>query len=144
MSKWFLTIVNMSISCVWLIGVILLLRLIFKIKGEDKVILITDSTVHHPETAASLASIDLNFDEDGLLYGSKLTMDVACRNMMHHTTAGLCQVFKMASLNPARAVGLDDTVGSVAAGKRANLVLCDDQVHISAVILDGEIVSGSF
>lgn len=121
-----------------------MLRLILKIKGEDRVILITDSTTHEKETAASLASEDLNFDEDGLLYGSKLTMDVACRNMMRHTTAGLCQVFKMASLNPARAVGLDDSVGSIAVGKRANLVLCDDLVHISAVLLDGQVVSGSF
>lgn len=121
-----------------------MLRLILRIKGEDKVILITDSTVHEPETEASKASIDLNFDEDGLLYGSKLTMDVACRNMMRHTTAGLCQVFKMASLNPARAVGLDEEVGSIEPGKRANLILCDDRIHIQAVMLDGEVVSGSF
>lgn len=121
-----------------------MLRLIYKIKGEDKVILVTDSTTHEKETEKSLLSIDLNFDEDGLLYGSKLTMDVACRNMMRHTTAGLCQVFKMASLNPARAVGLDEEVGSIAPGKRANLVLCDDRVHIYAVLLNGEIVSGSF
>lgn len=121
-----------------------MLRLIYRLKGEDKVILITDSTTCETETEKSRASLDLNFDEDGLLYGSKLTMDVACRNMMRHTTAGLCQVFKMGSLNPARAVGLDESVGSIAPGKRADLVLCDDQVQIYAVMLGGKIVSGSF
>lgn len=124
-----------------------MLRLIYRIKGEDRVILITDCTyVAGPFQIPDRFKhcVDLNFDEAGRIDGSKLTMDVACLNMMRHTTVGLCQVFKMASLNPARAVGLDDTVGSIAVGKRANLVVVDDKIHLSAVVLDGEIVNGAF
>jgi N-acetylglucosamine-6-phosphate deacetylase len=48
----------------------------------------------------------------------------------------------MASLSPARAVGLDLEVGSIEIGKRANLVIVNDRVDLSAVLLDGEVVSG--
>ncbi len=124
-----------------------MLRLIYRIKGEDRVVLITDCTnfAGPSKTPDRLKHCtDLNFDANGGIAGSKLTMDVACFNMMRHTTVGLCQVFKMASLNPARAVGLDETVGSIAVGKRANLVVVDDKIHLSAVVLDGEIVNGAF
>ncbi len=122
-----------------------MLRLIYRIKGEDRVVLITDCTnfAGPSKTPDALKHcIDLNFDANGGIAGSKLTMDVACFNMMRHTTVGLCQVFKMGALNPARAVGLDDTVGSIAVGKRANLVVTDDKINLSAVLLDGEVVRG--
>jgi len=125
-----------------------MLRLIYRIKGEDRMMLITDSTNFdnrpHVVPEALKHCFDLNFDANGGIAGSKLTMEIACRNMMRHTTVGLCQVFKMASLNPARAVGMDDTVGSIAVGKRANLVLTDDRINLYAVLLDGEVVEGGF
>lgn len=124
-----------------------MLRLIYRIKGEDRIVLITDCTnfAGPSVTPDELKHCtDLNFDASGGLAGSKLTMDVACFNMMRHTTVGLCQAFKMGALNPARAVGMDDTVGSIAVGKRANLVLTDDKINLSAVLLDGEIVRGGF
>ena len=69
-------------------------------------------------------------------------MDVACRNMMRHTGIGVSQAFRLASLNPARAVGLDGEVGSIAPGKRANLVLVDDTMHVFNVLLNGEWIGG--
>ena len=116
-----------------------MLRLIHRIKGDDRVILITDSFVSSEQPPENLRHIqDLLFDANGGLSGSKLTMDVACRNMMRHTGIGVSQVFRLASLNPARAVGLDGEVGSIAPGKRANLVLVDDTMHVFNVLLNGE------
>ena len=45
----------------------------------------------------------------------------------------------MASLNPARAIGLDSEIGSIAIGKRADLVIVDTEVNVDTVILGGEI-----
>lgn len=116
-----------------------MLRLIHRIKGDDRVILITDSFVSSEQPPENLRHIqDLLFDANGGLSGSKLTMDVACRNMMRHTGIGVSQAFRLASLNPARAVGLDGEVGSIAPGKRANLVLVDDTMHVFNVLLNGE------
>ncbi len=118
-------------------------RLIYRLKGADRIILISDSTAFDYDVPEEMKKCDdLNFDASGDLAGSRLTLDMAARNMMAHTPAGLCEVFKMASLTPARAVGLDGDIGSIEVGKRANLVLCDDRINLSAVILDGECVHG--
>ena len=116
-----------------------MLRLIHRIKGDDRVILITDSFVSSELPPENLKHIqDLLFDANGGLCGSKLTMDVACRNMMQHTGIGIAQAFHFASLNPARAVGLDGEVGSIAIGKRANLVLVSDAMQLLRVMMEGE------
>lgn len=117
-------------------------RLIYRIKGDERVILISDSTAFDWDVPEEMKKCpDLNFDSNGDLAGSKLSLDYAAKNMMTHTPAGLCSVFKMASTTPARAVGLDDSVGSIEIGKRANLVICSDRIELAAVLLDGEVVS---
>jgi N-acetylglucosamine-6-phosphate deacetylase len=116
-----------------------MLRLIHRIKGDERVILISDGFVSSEQPPESLKHItDLHFDANGGLCGSKLTLDVACRNMMRHTGIGICQAFAFASRNPARAVGLDAEVGSIAAGKRANFVLVDGDMRLHGVWLEGE------
>lgn len=115
-------------------------RLILNAKGIDKVILISDSFVSEQPSPEGLRHVtDLCFDANGLLAGSRLTLDVACRNLMHHTSCGIAEAFLLASRNPARAVGLYREVGSLAVGKRADLVIVDDQFHVRHVLLDGKL-----
>ena len=117
-----------------------MMRLILKVKGGDRVVLITDSYVSEKPSAPEFRRVeDLVFDDNGQLNGSKLTMDVACRNMMAHTRCGIADAFKMASLNPAKAIGMADSIGSIARGKTANLVFADDAFQINQVILGGKI-----
>ena len=115
-------------------------RLIRKIKGEDRLILISDSCVFDGPIPEGYDGVtDLCFDFEGEIAGSKLTLEVACRNMMKHTGASIVDVFRYASLNPATAVGFTDR-GRIAKGYRADLVICDHQMNIQTVILKGEIV----
>lgn len=51
---------------------------------------------------------DINFAGEGEIAGSRLTLNIACRNMMKHTGASIVDVFQYASYNPAQAVGLND------------------------------------
>jgi len=116
-------------------------RLVLKNKGVDRVILISDSFVSHEAPPPDLAHVtDLSFDAQSNLSGSRLTMDMACRNIMRHTTCGICEAFLLGARNPARAVGMDDEIGTIEAGKRANLVFVDDIFNVKKVMLDGEIV----
>ena len=115
-----------------------MLRMIYEIKGADRMILISDSFVSYEDSPEDLRHItDLVFDANGLLSGSKLTMDIACRNLMQHTSCGICQAFLLASRNPARAIGLDNEVGTIEVGKKANLVFVDDLFHVKKVMLEG-------
>ena len=115
-------------------------RLILKIKGRDRVILISDACVFKGPIPDGYDGVhDLCFDFEGEIAGSKLTLDVACRNAMIHTGASLTDVFHYASYNPARAVGFTDR-GEIRKGARADLVICDHMVNIKKVLLKGEIV----
>ena len=117
-----------------------LINLIVKTKGVDKVVLITDSFVSDLPAPEKLKHItDLIFDENCWLSGSKLTMNVACRNIMTHTNCGIAQAFLMASRNPARVIGLEDEIGTIEAGKLANLVFVDDMFNVQKVILGGKV-----
>ena len=117
-----------------------LINLIVRTKGVDKVILITDSFVSDLPAPEKLKHItDLIFDENCWLSGSKLTMNVACRNLMSHTNCGIAQAFLMASRNPARAIGLEHEIGTIESGKRANLVFVDDMFNVQKVVLGGKV-----
>ena len=114
-------------------------RLIRKIKGEDRLVLISDSCVFDGPIPDGYEGVtDLCFDYEGEIAGSKLTLEVACRNMMKHTGASIVDVFRYASTNPATAVGLNDR-GQIRKGLRADLVICDHRMNIKTVILKGEV-----
>ena len=115
-----------------------MLRLIRKIKGEDRVVLISDACVFDGPVPSGYDGVtDINFDFAGEIAGSKLTLEVACRNMMKHTGASIVDVFRYASTNPSKAVGFTDR-GEIRKGLRADLVICDHQMNIKSVILKGE------
>ena len=117
-----------------------LINLIVRTKGVDKVVLITDSFVSDLPAPEKLKHItDLIFDENCWLSGSKLTMNVACRNIMAHTNCGIAQAFLMASRNPARVIGLDHAIGTIEEGKLANLVFVDDVFNVKQVMLGGKL-----
>ena len=117
-----------------------LINLVIKSKGLDKVVLITDSFVSDLPAPENLRHVtDLIFDENGWLSGSKLTMNVACRNLMSHTNCGIAQAFLLASRNPARVIGMEDEIGTIEPGKRANLVVVDDVFNVKKVILGGKV-----
>ena len=114
-------------------------RLIRKIKGEDRLILISDACVFDGPIPEGYEGVtDLCFDFAGEIAGSKLTLEVACRNMMKHTGASIVDVFRYASYNPSRAVGLLDR-GEIRKGLRADLVITDHNMNIRSVILGGEV-----
>ena len=109
-----------------------------KIKGDDRIILISDSFVEHgPIPEGYDGADDINFDFAGEIAGTRLTLDQACRNIVNHTGASLCQAFKFASTNPARMLSLTDR-GSIAVGNLADLVITDHVFHVQRVFFRGE------
>ena len=117
-----------------------MLRLVRKIKGEDRLILISDACVFDGPIPDGYDGVtDLCFDFAGEIAGSKLSLDVACRNMMKHTGASIVDVFRYASYNPSRAIGFLDR-GEIAVGKRADLVIVDHWMKVNKVIFEGETV----
>lgn len=118
-----------------------MLRLIRKIKGDERIILISDAYAANGEVPEGYDDpFDINFDPTGEIAGSSLTLDVAMRNMMIHTGASVVEVFRYTTCNPAKATHITDR-GEIRKGLRADLVICDEHIHIKKVFLDGEPVA---
>ncbi len=77
------------------------------------------------------------------LAGSTLTMDNALRNTVLSVGIPIEQAAISASLTPARALGLDDRIGSLEPGKYADLVVLDDELRVVAVMRRGRWVHGT-
>ena len=116
-----------------------MLRLVRRIKGDDRIILISDAYACDGPIPPGYDGVDdINFDWSGEIAGSKLTLDIACRNALKHLGASVVDVFRFASYNPARAVGYTDR-GEIAVGKRADLVIVDHWMKVNKVIFKGEL-----
>lgn len=117
------------------------IKMVIRMKGPERVILITDSVMFESGKNAIDKGIwygpDLNYDDIGFLDGSCMTLEHACRNLTSHTAYGICHAVMMATITPARMLGIDKEVGSLEPGKRANIILTDDDMNVSAVWLDG-------
>jgi N-acetylglucosamine-6-phosphate deacetylase len=54
----------------------------------------------------------------------------------------LVEAVRMVTLTPARAVGMDDCKGSIAAGKDADLAIFDDDFTVWRVMIGGQMANG--
>jgi N-acetylglucosamine-6-phosphate deacetylase len=116
-----------------------MLRLVRRIKGDDRIILISDAYACDGPVPPGYDGVDdINFDWSGEIAGSKLTLDIACRNALKHLGASIVDVFRFASYNPAMAVGFYDR-GEIAVGKRADLVIVDHWMKVNKVIFEGKV-----
>ena len=66
-------------------------------------------------------------------------MEAAVKNMKRYTGATISELVKMASENPAKAVGIYDRVGSLEPGKKANIVMFDQDLNIKRIYLNGNL-----
>jgi N-acetylglucosamine-6-phosphate deacetylase len=113
-----------------------MLKLIYKIKGRDRLVLVTDSTNFTKDNN----STDVNILNGTDLAGSALTLNVACFNMMKHTGISIADAFYMASYTPAKLLGIDNKKGSIEPEKKADLLLVDDKMNVHSVWLDGKLI----
>ncbi len=124
-----------------------LYSIISKVKG-DKMVLITDCTRAGgmPDGEYDLGGqpIFLKGIEcrlaDGTIAGSVLKLNNAVKNVLAHTDLPVYEVFKMASLSPAKAIRVDDRLGSLEEGKDADIIIVDENVNIIKTIKKGKTI----
>ncbi len=74
---------------------------------------------------------------DGAIAGSTLTMWQAVRNLREFAGASLEDAVYAATMAPAREVGLENEVGSIEVGKRADLLVLENESEIGRVMCGG-------
>lgn len=124
-----------------------MLQIIYNQMGSDRLILITDAMrakgLEPGDYELGGQPVEVTEDravlEDGTLAGSILTMDAAAKLMLELDGVGWHDIIRMASVNPAKQVGMFDRKGSIAKGKDADLVIVDDGFNIKFTICRGVI-----
>jgi N-acetylglucosamine-6-phosphate deacetylase len=71
------------------------------------------------------------------LAGSTLTMSEALRRAVRDSGLSIEQATAAAAANPARVLGLETSIGAIAPGRRADLVVLDDDLQVTAVMAGG-------
>jgi N-acetylglucosamine-6-phosphate deacetylase len=74
----------------------------------------------------------------GALAGSDLDMLSAVRNTVRFTGSGVTEALRMGSVYPAHALGLEDRLGYIRPGYRANLIEIDADLKLYRSWIDGE------
>lgn len=123
------------------------IRLAFKLLGEDRTIVVSDSmkaagcddgeyelggqTVYVKDGKALLA--------DGTIAASTTNIYQEFLNLLSFGI-DFRHAIKSCTINPAKAIGADDLTGSIAKGKFADLVVLDSENEIKAVLIKGKLI----
>lgn len=122
-------------------------RLLLKVKGNDKVVAITDSIMAAglPDGNYKLGVNDVvvkdgdaKLAENGVRAGSTLTQDVALKNLLAFTGKPIEEILPLLTENPAKLLNIFDEKGSIADGKDADLVLLTADDDIAEVFVGGK------
>jgi N-acetylglucosamine-6-phosphate deacetylase len=127
-----------------------LLQLARKVKGPDRLALVTDCNraLDLPDGDYLFGALSggepfIRRDGVGLMPDGKALassvqgMDHMLRTFIELTGCPVWEAVRMASLTPARIAGFDSDYGSLAVGKRADLVLLDAGLQVREVFIGG-------
>jgi N-acetylglucosamine-6-phosphate deacetylase len=119
----------------------------WKAKGPQRGILVTDamSAAGMPDGEYQLGNFAVQVADGratarGVLAGSVLTLDRALENFIRFTGATFDQALRLLTVNPAAMTGFQDDAGTIAVGRKANLVAIDENGKLVASIHNGELV----
>ena len=121
-------------------------RATFAMLGKERMILISDSmrAAGMPDGRYTLGGLDVDVKgnratlvSDGALAGSVTTLPDCMRTVVQKMGLPLETAVAAATENPARSLGIYGQQGSLTAGKKANVVLLDEDLKLVAVVKDG-------
>jgi len=122
------------------------MALLLAAKGPHGAILITDgiAAAGLGDGSYSLAGEAIQVRDgvaslaDGTLAGSVATMDQTIRNIVRLGLTPLADAVRMASTNPAAALGLGQRLGRIAPGFEADLVALDERLEVALTFVGGQ------
>ncbi len=121
-------------------------RATFQMMGADRMILISDSmrATGMPDGQYTLGGLDVKvvgrlatLVSDGAIAGSATNLMDCMRTVVKKMELPLETAVACATINPARSLGVEEQYGSLEPGKKAHVVLLDQDLELKAVIKDG-------
>ena len=122
-------------------------NILMNVKGRDRIALITDcmSAGGMGEGDYMLGEFDVTvkdgtarLKEGGSLAGSILKLKDAVKNVVDWDIADVFEAIQMASLIPAKSVGIDDVCGKLKVGYEADFIVLNEDLDLKATYLNGK------
>ncbi len=125
------------------------LRIAFRALGEDRTMIISDSmkAAGCPDGDYELGGQPVYVRDgkallaDGTIAASTSNVYQEFKNVLSYGIP-FRQAVKSATINPARQIGVDKVTGSIEEGKRADLLVLDENLDIRMVVIKGKVVVG--
>ena len=129
-----------------------MVKMAYLCKGDEHLVLITDSmeATGGEDGEYSIAGMKVIVKDgkalttDGALAGSTLSLLDGVKNLAKFAKIPFATALRCATYTPARMVGIDDKVGSLTAGKQADILIADEQngdITLTAVLKGGRVVA---
>jgi N-acetylglucosamine-6-phosphate deacetylase len=128
------------------------MKVLVRCLGRDRVILVTDAMAgaglgdgeyelvgHRIRVRNGRAML-----ADGTLAGSTAALNECVLNLARSADLTLAEVIPMASINPARLLGLEGGLGSLEQGKEASLIALDEEARVRLAMVRGRVVYRAF
>ncbi|MBN1267200.1 MAG: N-acetylglucosamine-6-phosphate deacetylase [Anaerolineales bacterium] len=123
------------------------MKVLVRMLGTDRVVLITDAmeAAGLPDGEYALLGHKVMVKDgaarlqDGTLAGSAALLNQCVANVHREVGVPLLDAVKMATLNPARAMGFVSRLGSIEVGKDASLTVVDENMHVYLTMVRGSI-----
>lgn len=124
------------------------IKLLAKCKPHEKLVLITDAMrakgLADGESELGGQKVFVKNGEarlaDGTLAGSVLRMNRAVQNMVEKVGMSLTEACDLATINPAKVLGIENEAGSIREGKRADFAVLDDKFNVLYTVCGGKII----
>ena len=122
------------------------LKIALRAKRHDRFMLVSDgmpsvgADVREFRIQGRVITVDEDrlIDDDGRLAGAHLDMASAVRNTVNQLGVPLADALRMASTNPAEFLKLHETMGRIAVGKRADLLLLNEELQVLRSWIGGQ------
>lgn len=119
---------------------------LYRVLGHENLVLVTDcmraggledGIYDLGGQEVKVADHSARLTSDGSLAGSVLKMNEALQNVYQATELSRVEVVRLATLNPARVLGLEAEIGSIVRGKKADLLVMNEAFDVIKTFVDG-------
>jgi len=124
------------------------MEILIKLKGAEKTILITDAmrAAGKPDGKYDLGGQEVVVKngqaklKNGTIAGSVLTMNKAIRNLVETVGISLMKAIQMATISPAKCLGIEGKKGSLKPGKDADIVILNRELEVELTMVKGKVI----
>ncbi|MCD6576668.1 MAG: N-acetylglucosamine-6-phosphate deacetylase [Anaerolineaceae bacterium] len=124
------------------------MQILTRCLGTERIVLITDAMpgAGMPDGIYTFLEHEVTIQDgkallpNGTHAGSTATLDACVRNMVELVGISFADGLRMAAFNPAKVIGADANIGSLAPGKKANIAVFDESMNVKMTFVNGNLI----